>query len=100
MLFFFFSSRRRHTRCLSDWSSDVCSSDLFGERDPRPVVSITARDVRCMMINLDPETGKQDGRVLKAVVRLNGNNAGVYGTVVQTGMIRIGQAVNLVREIV
>src|SRR5205814_4058271 len=26
---FFFSSRRRHTRCLSDWSSDVCSSDLF-----------------------------------------------------------------------
>src|SRR5438045_7946878 len=27
-LFFFFSSRRRHTRCLSDWSSDVCSSDL------------------------------------------------------------------------
>src|SRR5947199_2539126 len=28
---FFFSSRRRHTRCLSDWSSDVCSSDLNGE---------------------------------------------------------------------
>src|SRR5262245_65306552 len=25
---FFFSSRRRHTRCLSDWSSDACSSDL------------------------------------------------------------------------
>src|ERR1035441_10738673 len=25
----FFSSRRRHTRCLSDWSSDVCSSDLI-----------------------------------------------------------------------
>src|SRR5205814_2744448 len=28
LYFFFFSSRRRHTRCLSDWSSDVCSSDL------------------------------------------------------------------------
>src|SRR5258705_9960633 len=28
-LVFFFSSRRRHTRCLSDWSSDVCSSDLL-----------------------------------------------------------------------
>src|SRR5947199_10799371 len=28
MFIFFFSSRRRHTRCLSDWSSDVCSSDL------------------------------------------------------------------------
>src|SRR6267378_5673163 len=28
MIFFFFSSRRRHTRSLRDWSSDVCSSDL------------------------------------------------------------------------
>src|SRR5690554_7623462 len=28
---FFFSSRRRHTRCGRDWSSDVCSSDLIGE---------------------------------------------------------------------
>src|SRR5437899_9176361 len=30
-MIFFFSSRRRHTRCLSDWSSDVCSSDLKQE---------------------------------------------------------------------
>src|SRR5204862_2269605 len=28
LAFFFFSSRRRHTRSLRDWSSDVCSSDL------------------------------------------------------------------------
>src|SRR5437763_13917749 len=33
---FFFSSRRRHTRYIGDWSSDVCSSDL-------PVSSPTAR---------------------------------------------------------
>src|SRR3712207_8376089 len=43
--FFFFSSRRRHTRYWRDWSSDVCSSDLgsvdlsklgeYGESDPR-----------------------------------------------------------------
>src|SRR6478752_4358897 len=32
LLFFFFSSRRRHTRCSRDWSSDVCSSDLPGQR--------------------------------------------------------------------
>src|SRR5256884_5520152 len=33
MSIFFFSSRRRHTRCSRDWSSDVCSSDLrWGER--------------------------------------------------------------------
>src|SRR5258706_14799295 len=30
--FFFFSSRRRHTRLVSDWSSDVCSSDLRGRK--------------------------------------------------------------------
>src|SRR6266508_5146648 len=30
MVFFFFSSRRRHTRWPRDWSSDVCSSDLLG----------------------------------------------------------------------
>src|SRR5256884_6577456 len=34
--FFFFSSRRRHTRCSRDWSSDVCSSDLLWlRRAPR-----------------------------------------------------------------
>src|SRR5436305_13514539 len=31
VIFFFFSSRRRHTRCGRDWSSDVCSSDLRGD---------------------------------------------------------------------
>src|SRR5712675_2347372 len=30
--YFFFSSRRRHTRCSRDWSSDVCSSDLLVQR--------------------------------------------------------------------
>src|SRR6266700_6845520 len=35
--FFFFSSRRRHTRFSRDWSSDVCSSDLAGERAAEPL---------------------------------------------------------------
>src|SRR6266511_5562686 len=34
-MFFFFSSRRRHTRFSRDWSSDVCSSDLIGRGDAR-----------------------------------------------------------------
>src|SRR3989454_12083188 len=34
MIFFFFSSRRRHTRLQGDWSSDVCSSDLIRCPDP------------------------------------------------------------------
>src|SRR6266436_8674220 len=35
-IFFFFSSRRRHTRCSRDWSSDVCSSDLNVRVDWHP----------------------------------------------------------------
>lgn len=69
---------------------------LFGNVERGPAVSVTTRDVRCMMINLDPDTGRQDPRALKTVVRLNENNAGVYGTVVQTGTIRVGDPVRLV----
>src|SRR5258705_10190593 len=43
-LCFFFSSRRRHTRCLSDWSSDVCSSDLI-----RPTASGTTVTIKKLM---------------------------------------------------
>src|SRR5256885_11532649 len=35
--FFFFSSRRRHTRLQGDWSSDVCSSDLVAIHQPEQV---------------------------------------------------------------
>src|SRR5256884_7008021 len=45
--FFFFSSRRRHTRCSRDWSSDVCSSDLSRtdstRTDSAKVADTTAR---------------------------------------------------------
>jgi uncharacterized protein len=69
---------------------------LFGNSEPKPAVRVTMHDVRCMMINLDPDTATQDGRVLKTVVRLNGNRAGVYGAVVQTGTIRVGDSVSLI----
>src|SRR5690242_21576220 len=43
--FFFFSSRRRHTRLTCDWSSDVCSSDLLvtGELGGGPLVGVEQR---------------------------------------------------------
>src|SRR5205814_4566348 len=43
---FFFSSRRRHTRCLSDWSSDVCSSDLFHVS----LDKVARRDVKVLVV--------------------------------------------------
>src|SRR5436309_14068298 len=39
-IFFFFSSRRRHTRFSRDWSSDVCSSDLGVTRQSAPVAAL------------------------------------------------------------
>ncbi|HEX6097631.1 MAG TPA: MOSC domain-containing protein [Thermoanaerobaculia bacterium] len=71
---------------------------VFGEGEPQAAVSVTVRDVRCMMINLDPDTGRQDGRVMKTVVGLNENNAGVYGTVVRPGTIQVGQTVSLIPD--
>src|SRR5437762_10452106 len=43
---FFFSSRRRHTRYIGDWSSDVCSSDLELARMPRIVYEFDSPDLR------------------------------------------------------
>ena len=77
----------------------VGSQLIFGDGESGPAVSVTARDIRCMMINLNPDTAQQEeGRVLKSVVRLNANNAGVYGTVVRTGTIHVGQTVSLVSQ--
>jgi uncharacterized protein len=70
---------------------------VFGDGEEAAAVSITARDLRCVMINLDPDTGQQDPRVMKAAVRLNGNYAGAYGTVVRAGMLHAGQTVSFHR---
>jgi len=68
---------------------------VFGDGDSAPAVAVTLRYERCMMVNLDPDTAEQDPRVMKAVVRMSGNYAGVYGTVVRTGTIRVGDRVTL-----
>src|SRR5258706_7140845 len=47
---FFFSSRRRHTRLVSDWSSDVCSSDLSRARRAHPGDDSRRRRVRPRII--------------------------------------------------
>jgi len=74
------------------WLGGILS---FGAELGGPAISVTIRDKRCVMINLDPETAEADARVMKAAVRLNRNNAGIYGTVIRTGEISIGQSVFL-----
>lgn len=68
---------------------------VFGEPDDGPRVSVTLRDVRCAIVNLDPDSARSAPEVLKAVVRTNQNNAGVYGTVIRTGRVTAGQAIHL-----
>src|SRR5436190_4484709 len=60
--FFFFSSRRRHTRSLCDWSSDVCSSDLVAKAFGAEVVVApsTVLPIRA----LDPTRGQYLARTI------------------------------------
>jgi len=75
-----------------EWLGGVLS---FGEGDDAPAVTVTMRDVRCSMVNLDPDSASPAPEVLKAVVRSNQNTAGVYGTVTRIGRLAVGQTILL-----
>src|SRR6267143_3480961 len=51
--FFFFSSRRRHTRWNCDWSSDVCSSDLLEGRMLREVADVVSAVYEAPSLTVD-----------------------------------------------
>jgi uncharacterized protein YcbX len=68
---------------------------MFGEVKSGAAVRVTMRDERCVMVNLDPDTAERDAEVMKTVIRMNENYAGVYGTVVRAGELRVGQVVTL-----
>jgi hypothetical protein len=53
----------------------------FGERDDAAAIAVTMRDVRCSIVNFDPDSANAAPEVLKAVVRANQNHAGIYGAV-------------------
>jgi uncharacterized protein len=65
----------------------------FGDGDEGPEISVTMPDARCSMVNLDPDSARSSPEVLKAVVRANQNNAGIYATVIRGGRLAIGQTV-------
>jgi len=67
----------------------------FGEGDDAPAITVTMRDLRCSMVNLDPDSAGPAPEVMKAVVRANQNNAGIYGAVTRIGGLAVGQAIFL-----
>ncbi len=73
-----------------EWVGGVLS---FGEGDDAPAITVTMRDVRCSMVNLDPDSASPAPEVLKAVVRAHQNTAGVYGAVTRIGRLAAGQTV-------
>ena len=67
----------------------------FGDGVDAPAMAVTMRDVRCAMVNLDPDTAASTPEVLRSVVRANGKTAGVYGTVLRVGRLEVGQTIYL-----
>jgi uncharacterized protein len=75
-----------------EWLGGVLS---FGEGDDAPAIAVTMHDVRCSMVNLDPDSATPAPEMLKAVVRANQNNAGIYGAVTRIGRLAVGQTIFL-----
>jgi len=75
-----------------EWLGGVLS---FGEGSDAPAITVTMHDVRCSMLNLDPDSASPAPEVLKAVVRANQNKAGIYGAVTRIGRVAVGQTILL-----
>jgi uncharacterized protein YcbX len=75
-----------------EWVGGLLS---FGEGEDAPAIAVTMRDLRCSMVNLDPDSASSAPEVMKAIVRANQNNAGIYGTVTRIGRLAVGQKVLL-----
>jgi hypothetical protein len=75
-----------------EWVGGVLS---FSEDNAAPAIAVTMRDIRCSMLNLDPDTARPSPEMMKVVVRANQNNAGVYGAVTRVGRLAVGQKIFL-----
>jgi MOSC domain-containing protein len=75
-----------------EWVGGVLS---FGEGDDAPAVTVTMRDERCSMVNLDPDTASPAPEVLKVIVRAHQNTTGIYGAVTRIGRLAVGQTIFL-----
>jgi uncharacterized protein YcbX len=73
-----------------DWLGGVLS---FGETSEAAAVFITNRDERCAMVNYSPDTARPAAEVLKTIVRVRDNKAGVYGAVARRGRLTVGQSI-------
>jgi uncharacterized protein YcbX len=76
-----------------EWVGGILSFGDEGSDRESPAITVTMRDERCSMVNLDPDTARPAPEVMKAIVRANQNYAGVYGAVTRTGRLAVGQSI-------
>ena len=79
-------------------SEGFAEDDLIGCRlriSSHAEIMILERDPRCKMISLDPETGEHNPQILRVVAQKHEANAGVYCAVLVEGVIKIGDAIEL-----
>lgn len=69
----------------------------FGSRDDSARIRAEDRDERCMVVNLDPETGEQNPLVLRSIARTRRESAGIYCSTETPGTIRVGDYVYLIK---
>jgi uncharacterized protein YcbX len=90
--------RRFRANFIIEWkSSEPFQEDKFVGRQlqigEKMRVSIVMKDARCRMITLDPETAAAAPQVLETVTKRHGGCTGVYGAVLQEGIVRTGDPV-------
>jgi len=82
-------------------SSGFAEDEFVGRRlrvGSKATVMVLERDPRCKMISLDPDTSEHNPEVLKKVAQAHSNCAGVYCAVLVEGLVRKGDAIELLAD--
>ena len=77
----------------------VAKTLVIGSVPDAPAVHVTIHDVRCVMVNLDPDTAVTEPLVLKTIARTRNNCAGVYGSTFRSGNVSVGDRVCLIENL-
>ncbi len=77
------------------WLKDLL---IFGDQPDAARIRINRKTLRCMVVNLDSASGKQNPAVLKQIVQTRKNQLGVYGTTERPGMARVGDVIRLLKD--
>src|SRR5256885_7216045 len=93
-IFFFFSSRRRHTRLQGDWSSDVCSSDLAKPFDVEGVIGGSDQFVRKLPDGKDETVTLEFAELRTINVENFGGGGGGNGSGTHVGQGGLKQALD------